>query len=119
MRRRARVRPPARAFDVLCVNPFSASACKISVLKSALTYTSFQTVSLFDGPVTNLLSKLCILIEVVSGARLKEENALTISSLALLLVTFSAERRRGKRGSERVNGEWVFFVVDVVGVLCA
>ena len=44
--------------------------------------------SIFDGPITNILSVLCILIEVLSGAYVNGEKALVISSLALLLIIF-------------------------------
>ena len=33
------------------------------------------TNNIFDGPITNLLSVLCILIEVLSLAHAKEENS--------------------------------------------
>ena len=44
------------------INPFTAPACKISGLKSA--YTSAD--SIFEGPITNLLSVLCILVEILA-----------------------------------------------------
>ena len=44
--------------------------------------------SIFDGPVTNLLSTLCILIQILSPAHAKGEKALMISNLALLLFVF-------------------------------
>ena len=47
------------------------------------TYTPEN--SIFDGPVTNLLSLLCILIEVPSRGHAK------ILSLALLLVVFRSD----------------------------
>ena len=53
-------------------------ACKISGLKSAN--------SVFDGPVTNLLPILWILIEILSCAQ--GGKTLMISSLALSLVDF-------------------------------
>ena len=47
------------------INPFTAAACKISVLKKkekkkekkkkVSTHTRLQIVSLFDGPITNLI----------------------------------------------------------------
>ena len=58
---------------VHCVNPFTAPACKISWLKKH-TYTPANSV--FDGPITNLLSILCILIEILSRAHAKEEKSL-------------------------------------------
>ena len=42
-----------------------------------------------DGPITNLRSLLCILIEILSRARAKGgKKALLVSNLALLLVVF-------------------------------
>ena len=46
---------------------------------------------MFDGLVTNLLSVLCILVEILSCAHAKGEKALTISNLALLLVVFPSD----------------------------
>ena len=51
-------------------------------------YTCKLANSIFDGPVTNLLSILCILIEILSCARQSWGKAFMISSLALLLVFF-------------------------------
>ena len=42
----------------------------------------------FHDPMTNLLSTLCILIEILYPAHAKGEKALMISNLALLLVVF-------------------------------
>ena len=62
------------------------------------TYTTEN--SIFDGPITDLLSVLCILIEIFSRAhanvqkqktktkRKREKKAVMISDLALLLVIF-------------------------------
>ena len=59
------------------------------------TYTLAN--SICDGPVTNLLSILCILIEILSCAHARGMGgggeALLISSLALLLVIFRATVR--------------------------
>jgi len=45
--------------------------------------------SVFDEPVTNLLSTLCILIEILSGARAKGSKRFKlISNLAPLLLAF-------------------------------
>ena len=51
------------------------------------TYTPAN--SIFDGPITNLLSILCILIEILSRAHTKgTKKALMVSNLALLLEVF-------------------------------
>ena len=50
------------------INPFTVPTCKIFGLKSA-PYTPKD--SIFDGPITNLHSLLCILIEVLSHADAK------------------------------------------------
>ena len=55
------------------VKPFTAPACKLSWLKMH-TYTPANSV--FDGPITNLLSTLCISIEILSRAHAKEEKSL-------------------------------------------
>ena len=49
---------------------FTAPACKFSGLKKMHTF--MQENSIFDGLITNLLSTLCILIEVLSRAHAKE-----------------------------------------------
>ena len=56
---------------IMELNPFTALARKISGLRSAN--------SILDGPITNLLSILCILIEVLSRAHAKEEKAVMLS----------------------------------------
>jgi len=60
--------------------------CTNSGLKSAN--------SIFDGPAANLLSVVCILIEVFSRAHAKGGKAFIISSSALLLVVFRATVRQ-------------------------
>ena len=62
-------------------------------------YTPASSIS--DGPITNLASITCILVEVVLHARANGEKAVIISSLALLLVNFQVWH--GKHSSERVN----------------
>ena len=44
--------------------------------------------SIFDGPVTDLLALLCILIEILTHSHAKWEKALAISDLAFLFVVF-------------------------------
>ena len=70
-------------------NPFTAPACKISGLKS------MPANSRSDGPATNLLSILCILIEAILHvhAQRKTEN-LNDSNLAPLLVVFRVTARQ-------------------------
>ena len=55
------------------INPFTAPAYKISGLKSAHTHTPAN--SIFSSPVTNLLSVLCVLVEILSrtNAEIKEK----------------------------------------------
>ena len=43
---------------------------------------------IFDGPVTNLLSVRCILIEILSRAHAKEEKGLNVFKLATFLGSF-------------------------------
>ena len=63
-----------------------------------LTYTPAN--SIIDGPVTNLLSVLCFVIEVLSRAHATGVGvgggggALIISNLALLLVVFRVTTRQ-------------------------
>ena len=49
---------------------------------------------MFDGPVTNLLSILSVLIEILSRAHAVGEEALIVSYLALLLVVFRVPARQ-------------------------
>ena len=57
---------------------------------------------MFDGPVANLLSVLCILLEVLSRAHAKREKNLNDFEFGTFVRWFS-ERHTGKHGSERVN----------------
>ena len=50
------------------------------------TYTPAN--SIFDGPISNLLSVLCILTGILSRAHARGKKALMISNLALLSVVF-------------------------------
>ena len=60
--------------------------------------------SIFDGPVTNLLSILCILTEILSHVRVKgHKSPYDISDLAPLLVVFQVTAWHGKHGSGRVE----------------
>ena len=60
--------------------------------------------SIFDGPVTNLLSILCILTEILSHVHVKgQKSPYDISDLALLLVVFQVTAWHGKQGSGRVE----------------
>ena len=62
-----------------CVlNPFIATVCKkikkkIAGMKSARIHTHLQN-SIVDGPETNILSVLCILIEILSRAHWKRKK---------------------------------------------
>ena len=58
-----------------------------------------------DGSITNLLSTLCILIEILSRARAKgaKKKVLMISNLTFKKKKSFSERRRGKHGSEKVQ----------------
>ena len=47
-------------------NPFTATARKFSGMKE---HTDTPANSIFDGPITNLLSVLCILIEIRAHAK--------------------------------------------------
>ena len=71
-------------------------------------------ISIFSGPITNLLLILCVLITIISCANEKNEKmkkmerkrrrrkALMISKFVLLLVVFKCHH-----GSEAVNGSLV------------
>ena len=55
----------------LTVNPITAPACKISGLKDART--RLQTVYI-PGPITHLLSMLCVWMKILSHASAKKET---------------------------------------------
>ena len=57
--------------SVACINTFTAPVCKISRLKDART--CLQTVY-FSGPSASLLSMLCILVKIISHARVKKKT---------------------------------------------
>ena len=68
------------------MNPFTAPACNISGLK---VHTCTSANSIFDGPVTNLLSILCILVEILSRAHAKGAKSLNDFKIGtFLLVVF-------------------------------
>ena len=58
------------------INPITAPACKIPGVNMP-TYTPPN--SIFDGPITNLLSILCILIEIHSRGHAEGGNSFTWS----------------------------------------
>ena len=92
-----------------------APACKYSGLKSADMHACKQH---FDGPRTNLLSILCVLIEVYSCGHAKGENAWMISNLSLLLVVFLSEWQRGNHGSERVKRLFCSLIKVITPTIC-
>ena len=65
-------------------------------------YTDIPANSLFDGPVTNLLSILCILVEVLSRAQAKRAKSLNHFKFGTSIGRFF-EWQCSKHGSERVN----------------
>ena len=58
--------------SVVGLNPFTAPACKISKLKDA--GTRLQTLSTFSGPITQLLSMLCVVMRVPSYASAEQKT---------------------------------------------
>ena len=65
-------------------------------------YTYTPANSIFDSPITNLLSILKILVEILSRAHAKGgggggEGALIISNLALLLVALRMMARQAQQ----------------------
>ena len=62
------------------INPFTAAACEISGLKDA---PDAAANSIFSGPVTHLLSVLCVLLKILSdaGAKKKTKSCKTSNSL--------------------------------------
>jgi len=51
------------------VNPFTAPACNFSGLKEARKHAH----SIYSGPLTHLLSMLCVLMQLVSHAGAEKE----------------------------------------------
>ena len=91
------------------LNPNPATSCQIFGLKSAHTYTPADNI--FGGPVTNLLSILCILIEILSRAHAKEAKKPQWFRI-LHFCSSSSEWQRAKHGSERVKWGCVCLWVD-------
>ena len=54
-------------------------------------HTYMPANSTFDGPITNLLSVLCILVEVLSRARVKRENSLNGFKFGASVGHFSSD----------------------------
>ena len=80
------------------LNHFTAPACKISGLTDAQTPLKNSVCS---GPITHLLSVLCVWMKIFSHANAKTQKGLRVSNnFSLLLVVFKCHH-----GSERVNTE--------------
>ena len=58
--------------SVVGLNPFTAPACEMSKLKDA--GTRLQTLSIFSGPITQLLSVLCVVVRVPSYASAEKKT---------------------------------------------
>ena len=73
-----------RVFNRCQINPFTARACNISGLKDAGTrlqacyipvkHVIFRSSMLYSGPVTHLLSVLCVLMKILSHASAKRKT---------------------------------------------
>ena len=81
-------------FLFLQFNPFTPQACKISGLKSARIQYMPEN-SIFDCPVTNLLSVLCILIDVLSHAYVKGGRSLNDFKFGTFIGRFPAWQWKG------------------------
>ena len=87
---------PKRSTSLVAINPFAAQACIISGLKSARR--RLQRVY-FPGPISNLLSVLCVLMQTLSGVmRKRKQECFRIWNFTLLLVVF-----KWHHDSERVK----------------
>ena len=101
-------------------NPFTATARKFSGMK---VHTDTPANSIFDGPITSLLSVLCILVEVLSNAQAKKGKSFNHFKFGTSVGRFSSdgaastavkglgndkdEERRVFSGSEfQTNGAW-------------
>ena len=72
---------------ITVINPFTATACQIS----GLNETDAPAISISSGPVTHLLSMICLFMKFLAqvGATIKAQKGLRVSNFALLLVVFS------------------------------
>ena len=61
--------PAVVRYSIWFNNPFTAPACQIPGLKSAYVHACKQKI--ISGPITNLLSVLCILMTALSNANAK------------------------------------------------
>ena len=84
-----RMIPALSRAAVKTFNPFTAPACKTDRLKSAHVHTCKQY---FDGPITNLLSILCILIEFPSHAHAKRGKNLNDFKFGTSIGHFPSDR---------------------------
>ena len=67
--------PPIPLWRQLDINPFTATACEMPD-PGWKVHTYAPANSIFDGPITDLLSTLCILIEVLSCVCVKGRKGL-------------------------------------------
>ena len=93
-----RSRASSERFFIMNINPSLPQPVKCPCWK-VHTYTHADRV--FDGPVANLLSVLCILMEILWRAHAKEGKASVISNFHFCWSL--SEWRCCKHGSERVN----------------
>ena len=54
------------------INPFSATACQIAGLNDALTRR--ETVYIYTGPITYLLSMLCVFMKILAKVDAKKHK---------------------------------------------
>ena len=65
-----------------------------SIVDGPITIHAALNSIIFDGPITKLLSILCILIEILPCAHAKGKKSVMISNLALLLVVLRVTARQ-------------------------
>ena len=70
----------AMSAHMIHIKPFTAPACEIARMEST------PKNNIADDVIKNLLSVLCLLIEIFLCAHAKRGNALMISNVALLLA---------------------------------
>ena len=73
------------------------------------TYTSAKNI--FDGPMTYVLSILCIWIEVLSGAHATEENSLNDFKFGIFIARFPSDNAasmavKGLKDKSKVRGDF-------------
>ena len=88
--------PVGSCFALSAINRFTATACKVSGLKSA--HTCRQTVNVLVLCQTKLNLIMCVLTEIFSDAKARTKKGIRISNFAFVSFVFKGHGMKGTWG---------------------